>query len=95
MYSKAPWLRGHYTASALLRASPSPFRLRSLSRLRRLYDLPCSTDFSVGRRRLLQLLSMSLPPCCPYHPAEVTRRVSQFAPCHNAFAPNERARPSV
>ena len=38
----------------------------------RLYQLPCSTDFSMGRGRFLQLLSMSLSPCRPYHPAEVT-----------------------
>ena len=94
MYSKAPWLRGHYPASPLLRASPPPFRLRSLSRLHRLYDLPCSADFSAGRRRFLQLLDMPLPSCCPYHPAEVTRRVCQSAPCHAAFARPQRARPS-
>src|SRR5262249_19293907 len=52
----------------------------------RLYGLPCSTDFSMGRGRFLQLLDMSLPPCCPYHPAEVTRRLGQSAPCHAAFA---------
>ena len=94
MCSKAPLLHGHYPTSPLLRASPPPFRLRSLSRLCRLYELPCSADFSVGRRRFLQLLDMSLLPCCPYHPAEVTRRVCQSAPCHAAFAPDQGARPS-
>ena len=39
--------------------------------LKRLYDLPCSGDFSPGRGGLLQLLGMSLPPCCRFHPAEV------------------------
>ena len=48
--------------------------------------LPCSTDFSVGRGRFLQLLSMSLSPCCPYYPAEVSRRVSQLRRIHAAFA---------
>jgi hypothetical protein len=52
----------------------------------RLYDLPCSTDFSMGRGRLLQLLSVSLSPCCPYHPAGVSDRISQFAIVHAAFA---------
>ena len=92
--SKVPSLRGHYPASALLRTWPPPSRLSSLSRFRRLYDLPCSTDFPVGRGRFHQLLSMSLSPCCPYHPAEVTCRVGQFAPCHAAFARPLRARPS-
>jgi hypothetical protein len=52
----------------------------------RLYGLPCSTDFSMGRGRFLQLLDMSMPPFCPYHPTEVTRRLGQSAPCHAAFA---------
>ena len=44
----------------------------------RLYDLPCSIDFAMGRGRFLQLLSMPLSPCCPYCPAEVSRRFSQL-----------------
>src|SRR5258708_239160 len=36
---------------------------------------------------------MSLPPCCPYHPAGVSCRLGQPAPCHAAFAPKEGARP--
>jgi hypothetical protein len=27
--------------------------------------LTCSTDFAMGRGRFLQLLSVSLSPCCP------------------------------
>ena len=68
--SRAPSLRGHYPASSLLRTHPPPSRLRSISRLCRLYDLPCSGDFSPGRGGLLQLLGMSLSPCCRFHPAE-------------------------
>jgi hypothetical protein len=30
--------------------------------------LPCSDDFSTGRGGFLQLLSMTLSPCCPYQP---------------------------
>ena len=41
----------------------------------------------------LQLLVMSLPPCCPYHPAGVSCRLGQPATCHAAFAPKEGARP--
>ena len=59
-----------------------------------LYHLPCSTDFSMGRGRFLQLLSMPLSPCYPYHPAEVTYRIGQSAPRHAAFASKQRARPS-
>src|SRR6516164_6713074 len=49
--SRAPSLRGRYSASSLLRTRPPPSRLRSISRLSRLYDLPCSGDFSSGARR--------------------------------------------
>ena len=69
--SRAPSLHGRYPASTLLRTHPSPSRLRSTSRLSRLYDRPCSGDFAPGRGGLLQLLGMSLPPCCRFHPAEV------------------------
>ena len=58
-------------AQRTLRTHPPPSRLRSTSRLSRLYDLPCSSDFAPGRGGLLQLLGMSLPPCCRFHPAEV------------------------
>src|SRR6201987_6453126 len=67
---RAPLLRRHYSASSLMRTHPPPSRRRSISRLSRLYDLPCSGDFSPGRGGLLQLLGMSLPPCCRFHPAE-------------------------
>jgi len=61
--SRAPWLRGHYPASQLLRTRPTPSRLRPLSRCPRLYGLPCSADFATGRGGSLQLLSASLSPC--------------------------------
>src|SRR3954466_16062966 len=57
-----PLLHGRYSASSLIRTYPPPSRLRPISRLCRLYDLPCSVDFSPGRGGLLQLLGMSLPP---------------------------------
>src|SRR6201987_2920199 len=69
--SRAPSLHGRYPASTLLRTHPSPSRLRSTSRLSRLYDLPCSDDFSSGRGGLLQLLGMALSPGRRFHPAEV------------------------
>ena len=81
--SRAPSLHGHYSASSLLRTHPPPSRLRSISRLCRLYDLPCSADFAPGRGGLLQLLGMSLSPCCRFHPAEVEmpRRSDFGIPC--------------
>jgi hypothetical protein len=94
MCSRAPSLRGRYPASQLLRTQPPPSRLPSLSRFPRLYEVPGSTDFSMGRGRFLQLLDTPLSPCCPYHPAEVVCRLSQFAPHHVAFARPKRARPS-
>src|SRR6202008_1030550 len=92
--SRAPSLHGRYPASALLRTHPSPSRLRSTSRLSRLYDLPCSDDFSSGRGGLLQLLGMSLSPCCRFHPAEVNIRIGQSSAAHAAFALRLKARPS-
>src|SRR3974377_1661360 len=68
--SRAPSLHGRYSASTLLRTHPPPSRLRSTSRLSRLYDLPCSGDFAPGRGGLLQLLGMSLPPGSRLHPPE-------------------------
>ena len=77
--SRAASLHGRYSASALLPAPPPPSRLRPTSRGRRLYGLPCSGDFSPGRGGFLQLLSMSLSPCCRFHPAEVNSRIGQFS----------------
>jgi hypothetical protein len=82
-------LRGCYSASSLIRTHPPPSRRRSISRLSRLYDLPCSGDFSPGRGGLLQLLGMSLSPCCRFHPAEVV------VPCRSDFGTPCCLRPTV
>ena len=87
-------LRGHYSASSLVWARPTPSRLWPTSRFRRLYGLPCSGDFSLGRGGSLQLLSMSLSPCCRFHPAEVASRIGQCSVGHVAFALAWEARPS-
>ena len=50
-------------------------------------------SFMAGRGGLLQLLDISLSPCCPYHPAGVSCRLGQPATCHAAFAPKQGARP--
>src|SRR5258707_774357 len=80
---RAPFLPGHSPPSPLLRPHPPPSRLRSLSRLCRLYDLPCSGVFPPGRGGLLHLLGMSLPPCCRFPPAEIEmpRRSDFGIPC--------------
>ena len=93
MNSRAPLLHRRYPASTLIPTQPPPSRLRPTSRGHRLYELPCSADFSVGRGRLLQLLSVSLSPCCPYHPAGVSHRFSQNATVDTAFARHQQARP--
>src|SRR5207244_6251971 len=72
---RAPSLHGHYSPSSLLRTQPPPSRLRPTSRFRRLYGLPCSDDFAPGRGGLLQLLGMSLSPCCRSHPPKVSSRL--------------------
>jgi hypothetical protein len=83
---RATSLHGHYCTSSLLRTQPPPSRLWPTSRFRRLYGLPCSDDFAPGRGGLLQLLSMSLSPCCRFNPAEVNIRIGQSSAAHAAFA---------
>src|ERR1700687_6042372 len=61
--SRAPSLHGRYPASTLLRTHPSPSRLRSTSRLSRLYDRPCS---AISRRDEEGFSSCS---ACPRHRA--------------------------
>jgi hypothetical protein len=93
MCSRAPLLDRHYPVSTLIRTQPPPSRLRPISRGNRLYGLPCSSHFCLGRGRLLQLLSMPLSPCCPYHPAGGMRLNSQSATHPAAFARPQRVRP--
>ena len=84
--SRVPSLHGHYPASSLLRTHPSPSRLRLISRWTGYTTYLASADFAAGRGGSLQLLSVSLSPCCRSHPAGVVRRVSQSATAHAAFA---------
>jgi hypothetical protein len=92
--SRVPSLHGHYSASLLLRTPPPTSRFPSTSWGRQLYEVPsASASFPGGRGGLLQLLSVSLPPCCRYHPAKVWRRFGQFAPPHAAFAQMLKAQP--
>jgi hypothetical protein len=91
--SRVPLLHRHYPASLLIRTHPPPSRLRPTSRGHRLYGLPCSVNFLAGRGGLLQLLGMSLPPYCRYHPTGVKCRFSQPAALHAAFTLRLGARP--
>src|SRR5262244_2287665 len=84
--SRVPSLHGHYPASPLLRTPPSPSRLRLISRWTGYTTYLASADFAAGRGGSLQLLSVSLSPCCRSHPAGVVRRLSQAATAHAAFA---------
>src|SRR2546427_6968941 len=84
--SMVPSLHGHYPASSLLRTHPPPSRLRLISRWTGYTAYLASADFAAGRGGVLQLLSVSLSPCCRSHPAGVDRRVSQTAAIHAAFA---------
>src|SRR5262245_62016870 len=69
IHRRVPLLRSHYTASSLLRTPPPPSLLRPISRITRLYGLPCSAGFPTGRGGLLHLLGVSSSPCCRSHPA--------------------------
>ena len=49
--------------------------------------LPCSADFAAGRGGFLQLLSMTLPPCCPYQPR---RSVSPHQSLRRSMLPSPK-----
>jgi hypothetical protein len=83
-YSRVPLLGERYLASSLVRTHPPPFRLRLIS-LKRLYSLPFSVDFSMGRGGLRQLLGVSLPPCRRWYPAGGNCRLSQYAKGSTVF----------
>src|SRR5262249_41136687 len=51
------------------------------------YTVSFSAVFATGRGGLLQLLGASLSSCCRCHPVSVSRRLSQSATIHAAFAP--------
>src|SRR5262245_16442394 len=80
----APWALPHFIATTDLAVTVSPavdFPVVPVIRLR------CSIDFSMGRGRLLQLLSMSLVTVLSLTtPAGVSRRISQLPSRHVAFA---------
>ena len=83
----------HDSVSSLLRTHPPPSRLSTDFPVSRLYGLPCSRDFSLGRGGLLQLLSVSLLPYRRSHPAGGIHRFSQSTGNPVAFELNQRSRP--
>ena len=64
-------LPGHYPGSQLLRAHPPPSCHNLTSQRILVIELTCSKPFFLGQVGLLQLLDMSLLPCCRYHPAGI------------------------
>src|SRR5208283_4927027 len=92
--SRAPSLHGRYPASTLLRTHPSPSRLRSTSRLSRLYDRPAP---AISRWDEEGFSSCS---ACPCHravastPPKCWSRIDQISAPHAAFALRLGARPS-
>ena len=47
---------------------------------------PCLADFATGRGGFLQLLSMTLSPCCPFQPRRSVSQLQSFATLHAAFS---------
>ena len=91
--SWVPSLPGSYPQFFATANPSATFSPSFLFPVQRLQVAPAPKYFSLGRGRFLQLLNMSLSPCCPYHPAGVSCRLGQPAPCHAAFAPQQGARP--
>jgi len=58
--NRVPSLQRRYPPSRLLRTHPPPSRLRSISRLSRLWERACSAAFATGRGGLRQLLTRVL-----------------------------------
>ena len=69
--NRASLLYGHYPVSSLLQAHPPPSCHRPISQRLLVIGSISSSNFLPGQVGLLQLLSMSLLPCCRYHPAGI------------------------
>ena len=59
----------HYSDSSLLQTPPPPSYHKPISQRLLVIGFTFSSNFLPGQVGLLQLLSMSLLPCCRYHPA--------------------------
>src|ERR1700730_1623991 len=90
--NRAPSLRGHCSASSLLQTHPPPSRRRSISRLSRLYDLPCSSDFSPGEEGFSSCLACPCHRAVAFTPPRSRCRIGQISAPHAAFALRLRAR---
>jgi hypothetical protein len=69
--NRAPLLLRHYSDSSLLQAHPPPSCHSPISQRLLVIGSVFSGNFLPGQVGLLQLLSMSLLPCCRYHPAGI------------------------
>jgi len=76
-----------YSDSLLLQAHPPPSYHKLISQRILVIELTFSSNFLPGQVGLLQLLSMSLLPCCLYHPAGIRQTyIGQFSFAYTAFA---------
>ena len=71
-------LSGNYPGSQLLRTHPPPSHLKPTSQRLLVIGLIFSSNFLPGQVGLLQLLSMSLLPCCRYHPAGIGQTLTSL-----------------
>ena len=92
--ARAPLLRGHYPASALLHAHPPPSRLRPISRCCG-YGPTLLRRFPAGTRRaspVARSVLVIVPPLSPRRSGP--GRINQLSTAHAAFALRLWARPS-
>src|SRR5690242_11044213 len=91
--SRAPSLHGRCSASTLLRAHPTPSRLRPTSRVLRLYGRHSSDADAPGRGGSLQLLRrvLVLVPSLPPRRSDAPHQPCRDAPCCLRGKPNPSA----
>jgi len=91
--NRAPLLLRHYSDSSLLRTHPPPSYHRPTSQRLLVIGPIFSGNFLPGQVGLLQSLSMSLLPCCRYHPAGIRQPyIGQFSIAYTAFTSKLQAR---
>src|ERR1035441_290966 len=90
--SRVPSLRGHYSASPLLRTHPPPSRRSPISRFRRLYG-SLLRRFRGGARRASPVARCLLVIVLPLPPSQRVPPLQSVATFHAAFALPTGARP--
>ena len=76
--SRVPLLPRNYSGSTLIRTHPPPSRLSAHFPLFTVIEPTLLREFLSGTRRASPVASMSLLPCCRYHPAGMNDRLSRF-----------------